>query len=279
MFRSLVLPVGLILSFLCSATLTKADGQLMNGVRPFICADLSSPIVLFETNGEWKAASEPTGEVKPTDTGWRYEETASGDVWYLHEKSDNSWVLNGLSEYGHLTLDCFDIFDSVSEVLTIIQPKLDDNISSALERLAAVNHELATTLKAYESLQAEHEILKKSLASDISPAEFVPPMTGAELDVLNTSISSCWSVDPGAVWMNTAVTVAFALNPDGTPVAGSLRLAGFEGGSEATARQSYEAARRAILRCTARGVPLPPEKYEHWKELKMTFDPSTMRIR
>ena len=60
MFRSLMLPVGLILSFLCSATLTKADGQLMNGVRPFICADLSSPIVLFETNGEWKAASEPT---------------------------------------------------------------------------------------------------------------------------------------------------------------------------------------------------------------------------
>lgn len=277
--RLLILFYALVISLVCSTTLTKAEELILNGVRPFNCEDVSSPIVLFETDGEWAIASEPRAELKPTGSGWRYEDIVSGTVWYLQEDSDNSWTLNGLSEWGHFTVDCTDIFDSVSEALTIIQPKLDDSISNAMEELSAINQELARTLKAYEDLQVEHDTLKKSLASELLPAEAVPPMTNAELDILYSSISSCWNVVPNSAWMKTAVTVAFALNPDGTAVVNSLRMAGFEGGSEATARQAYEAARRAILRCTANGVSLPPEKYKHWKELEVSFDPSTMRVR
>ena len=40
-----------------------------------------------------------------------------------------------------------------------------------------------------------------------------------------------------------------------------------------------EAARRAIIRCGARGFELPPEKYEQWRDIEMTFDPERMRIK
>ena len=54
---------------------------------------------------------------------------------------------------------------------------------------------------------------------------------------------------------------------------------GYTGGSEAAARSMYELARRAILRCGKNGFPLPPEKYDQWKELELVFDPNGMRLR
>ena len=50
-------------------------------------------------------------------------------------------------------------------------------------------------------------------------------------------------------------------------------------GRRAAAKQAYEAARRAILRCQGEGFPLPPEKYEQWRVVEMTFNPSEMVIR
>jgi len=51
------------------------------------------------------------------------------------------------------------------------------------------------------------------------------------------------------------------------------------GASEAATRGAYEAARRAVIRCGARGFPLPADKYDQWREIEMTFDPSGMRLR
>ena len=45
-----------------------------------------------------------------------------------------------------------------------------------------------------------------------------------------------------------------------------------------TARQ-IEAARRAIIRCGADGYKLPPEKYDQWRDIEMTFNPEKMRIK
>lgn len=66
---------------------------------------------------------------------------------------------------------------------------------------------------------------------------------------------------------------------DGTPITGSIRMASFSGGSEAAARQAFEAARRAIIRCGARGFDLPAEKYGQWQEIEMTFNPERMRVK
>ena len=53
----------------------------------------------------------------------------------------------------------------------------------------------------------------------------------------------------------------------------------FTDGSEAAARQAFEAARRAIIRCGASGFPLPAEKYEQWREMELVFNPNGMRLR
>ena len=65
----------------------------------------------------------------------------------------------------------------------------------------------------------------------------------------------------------------------GVPDTGSIRLVSSTGGSDASTRQAFEAARRAIIRCGTRGFPLPVEKYDSWRDIEMTFNPEGMQFR
>jgi hypothetical protein len=51
------------------------------------------------------------------------------------------------------------------------------------------------------------------------------------------------------------------------------------GGSAEAAKQAFEAARRAIIRCGATGFALPADKYGQWQEIEMTFNPERMRVK
>lgn len=107
-----------------------------------------------------------------------------------------------------------------------------------------------------------------------------PPMTSGEKDALIVAVKQCWNT--GALStdaLNTVVTIGVSMNQDGTPNSGSIRMIGSEGGTDASARQAFEAGRRAIMRCGARGFPLPPEKYDQWKEIEIVFNPEKMRLR
>ena len=107
-----------------------------------------------------------------------------------------------------------------------------------------------------------------------------PPMTAGEKDALRVAVNACWNV--GALSMEalrTTVTVGFSVGQDGVPDAGSIALVDAAGGSDTATRQAYEAARRAIIRCGARGFPLPQDKYEQWKNIEIVFDPNGMRMR
>jgi hypothetical protein len=100
-----------------------------------------------------------------------------------------------------------------------------------------------------------------------------------EADALRRAVQGCWNV--GALSteaMATTVTVAFAIGRDRRPT-GDMRLADWSGGSQAAAQQAFEAARRAILRCGSDGFPLDPEAYDIWRDVEMTFNPESMRIR
>ena len=105
-------------------------------------------------------------------------------------------------------------------------------------------------------------------------------MTAGDIDAMRVAVKQCWNV--GAVSseaMGTVVTVSVDIAENGVPDAASIQMTGFTGGSEAAARSMYELARRAILRCGKNGFPLPPEKYDQWKELELVFDPNGMRLR
>ena len=107
-----------------------------------------------------------------------------------------------------------------------------------------------------------------------------PPMSAGEQDALRVAIKKCWNLGAlSSEAMRTTVTIYVALGQDGTPDLGSLALIGSEGGSAESANKMFEVARRAIARCGKSGFPLPPEKYETWKELELVFDPDGMRLR
>lgn len=107
-----------------------------------------------------------------------------------------------------------------------------------------------------------------------------PPLTAGEKDGLRLAVQQCWNVGSLSTdALRTTVTVAVTLGRDGRPDAGTIRMIGSEGGTAGAATQAFEAARRAIIRCGARGFDLPAEKFDQWQNVEMTFNPERMRIR
>lgn len=107
-----------------------------------------------------------------------------------------------------------------------------------------------------------------------------PPLSAGEKESLRVAVSACWNVGSlSSEALRTTVVVTVSMNPDGTPNTGSIQLAGSSGGSDGAARQAFEAARRAIIRCGAKGYQLPSDKYGQWQNIEMTFNPERMRIK
>lgn len=107
-----------------------------------------------------------------------------------------------------------------------------------------------------------------------------PPMTSGERDALRVAVKQCWNVGSlSSEALRTTVTVRVDVGEDGKPDAASIRMTGYEGGSEAAASMMFEVARRAIIRCGKNGYPLPADKYDQWKDLELVFDPNGMRMR
>ncbi len=107
-----------------------------------------------------------------------------------------------------------------------------------------------------------------------------PPLSRGELRGLQVSVGNCWNVGSlSSEAMQTTVVVGVTLSPEAKPEVASIHMVSFTGGSDAAARRAYETARRAIIRCGTSGYNLPSEKYEHWREIEMTFNPENMRIK
>jgi hypothetical protein len=113
-----------------------------------------------------------------------------------------------------------------------------------------------------------------------APEPSGPPLTSGEKDALRVAVSQCWNVGSlSTEALKTTVVVGVTLAQDGKPDSGSIRMLSSTGGSATAAKQAYEAARRAIIRCGSRGFQLPPEKYAQWRDIEMTFNPERMRIK
>jgi len=97
-------------------------------------------------------------------------------------------------------------------------------------------------------------------------------MTANELDALRARLAQCWS--PPIGWIDPSevrVVLLLALNADGS-VNGEPRV--MEAPQGQFARQAPESALRAVRRCAP--YNLPAEKYDAWREVKVTFDPQDM---
>ena len=103
-----------------------------------------------------------------------------------------------------------------------------------------------------------------------------PPLSQGEKDGLRLQIEACWNIGSlSREAQRTAVSVQFSMSADGMPETDSVRMIGFDGGSDAAAAQAFEAARRAILRCALQGggFNLPAEKYGRWRDTIIDFRP------
>ena len=128
--------------------------------------------------------------------------------------------------------------------------------------------------------EAVNDALREALGGGAEDVPQGPPLTAGEKDALRVAVSSCWNVGSlSTEALGTTVVVVVDMTPDAKPVTSSIRLASSSGGSAAAANQAFEAARRAIIRCTRDGYGLPAEKYGQWKEIEMTFNPERMRIK
>ncbi|MFW8637049.1 energy transducer TonB [Cribrihabitans pelagius] len=125
------------------------------------------------------------------------------------------------------------------------------------------------------------EALAGGQEADVTaPEPAGPPLTLGEKDALRVEVSRCWNVGSLSTdALQTTVVVTVSLAQNGTPDTGSIKMLSSSGGSAAAAKQAYEAARRAIIRCGAQGFSLPPEKYAQWRDIEMTFNPERMRIK
>jgi hypothetical protein len=117
-------------------------------------------------------------------------------------------------------------------------------------------------------------------ASPAAGGQSGPPMTSGERDALRVAVQQCWNVGSlSSEALRTTVVVAVSMTEDGRPMPETLRMMSYDGGSAEAARQAFESARRAIIRCGANGFNLPPDKYAQWRDIEMTFNPENMRIR
>ncbi|SLN50955.1 hypothetical protein [Roseisalinus antarcticus] len=124
---------------------------------------------------------------------------------------------------------------------------------------------------------AVDDAVAAALAAATSAAAPGPPLTGSEQEGFRVAVHECWDVDAGSQAARVVVTVAFSLSQQGR-VEGDVRRLAASGGPEAAQESAFQAVRRAVLRCQnyngRTGYELPPEKYDQWRDVELTFDPS-----
>ncbi len=154
-----------------------------------------------------------------------------------------------------------------------------DEVQEPVAEAAAEEPAVDAEAEAIAAALAEATAEDSGVADGGNTAPQGPPITSGEKDGLRVAVSACWIVDTGSQSADVTITIGLSMNPDGTVVPNSLQLVSADGGTEAAQRSAFEKARRAILRCEKGGYPLPPEKYEQWKDIVMVFNPDGMRLR
>lgn len=124
--------------------------------------------------------------------------------------------------------------------------------------------------------------LAEALGGDAAAGPAGPQLSQAEQNGFRLAVQPCWLVDIGSEAANITVTIGFEMDRDGRVVPNSVSLLSSSGGSEGAVQTAFNKARVAVLRCQTQGrdgYDLPPEKYEQWKDVEMTFNPEEMRLR
>ncbi len=105
-------------------------------------------------------------------------------------------------------------------------------------------------------------------------------LSAADIAGLISAIQSCWNF--GAMSTEASrviVTIGIRFDKDGRPIKNGISRLEASSGSETARSQAYDVAIRAVTNCLRNGYEFPPEKYEQWKQIELTFNPEKMRLK
>ncbi|WP_458722376.1 cell envelope integrity protein TolA [Shimia sp. W99] len=149
--------------------------------------------------------------------------------------------------------------------------------SDELRELWQENEELrlnlAATLAAKIALEAELKFQRQTDTRLDAALGEATEEAAFDVSGFMQQIRACWVTDVGGRSSKTTVTVGFELDRDGK-VSSPITLISASGGDERATETTYQAARRAVLRCQKGGYDLPAEHYDAWRSIELTFDPS-----
>ena len=130
--------------------------------------------------------------------------------------------------------------------------------------------------KKEEKKETFEEQMAKALMSRTAKHNPLRPLAISEIDLVRQQIEKCWSLPAGArEAQNLSIKIKMAMNPDGTVRhARILDLSRLHG--DPFFRAAAESALRAVLNPRCNPLKLPPEKYQHWQNMVLIFDPSQM---
>jgi hypothetical protein len=148
-----------------------------------------------------------------------------------------------------------------------VAPKPDDELN--MDQITALlDKRKLEQMAAAEPTEQEQKPTLGSPTATTTTAK----MTVNELDALRARLAECWN--PPLGWTDPSevrVVLMLSLNPDGS-------VNGVPAVLESPQGQYSNAAPESALRAVRRCAPynLPAEKYDAWKEVKVTFDPREM---
>ena len=160
------------------------------------------------------------------------------------------------------------------------KPKPPDPFASVLKTV----EELKARPKAAEKKEQKKEKKKESFESMMAKAlvrnaprhNSLLPVTISEIDFLRQQIGRCWSLPAGAKDAeNLVIEIRVAMNPDGTVNSAKIVDQG-RMTADPFFRSAAESALRAVLNRRCQPFKLPPDKYDIWKLMILSFNPKEM---
>ena len=159
------------------------------------------------------------------------------------------------------------------------KPKAPDQFASVLKTLEELKTQPRPEKKEQDKKKPKPDfasMMENALESPKPRTDIGPDLTISEKDLVRQQIQRCWNLPAGAKDAHTMIiSIRMVMNPDGS-VQQARILDQAKMSTNPFYRTMAESALRATLNPRCQPFKLPPEKFDRWKTMKLTFDPRDM---
>ncbi|MDA7760109.1 hypothetical protein N8935_07675 [Amylibacter sp.] len=270
--------LSIVIILLMSATGLKADSptieELSYGITAFLCEDdiavkTKIPLIFTQSEDKWVLNSDSSVSVTKVRKGFMliFPPPNQG-IGILSAHQNGSWKYEYLREKESWETTCSKQDDFTRTLIEIISPRIIESTSSFS---FPEYKEMITDNNIIKSLRID---LDKSfseierLASELSQAKTELYKKSRVADIIINKMKLCWNPPVGFENGTTnSITLGLKFDIDGKLLESPTNLTPV---SEVGSLIAFEAARRAVIRCSPYNE-LDPKFYFAWKEIKLIF--------